>query len=460
MKRQAVSFRHLLERILPVAALPAADRQRVERALRRGTDAEQEVAALAALERLVEQGALLRLPDRAEGGDRIVRWQKRDAHEVIALRFDGPPLPAGVAAHPRTLLTLRVSAPTAPLRRLRRLDDALLREDGRLPAGVAEMIALLLATAREVLDCEGAAFFPGPVAGDYAPPAGETPLLAPWLADSVLERDRILVADDLAALPPVKDAAARMGFRSAAAVCVRVDTGAADGSAPEAKGFTGALEVRSTRPGFFTPPRLSLLALLAESFCARARQAARLERLVFVDSLTGAYNNAYFRQALDNEVARARRDEESLALVIADIDDFKSFNTRFGYEGGNAVLAQVARALRRTVRPFDSVARWGGEEFAVLLTSPVGREDAETIAERLRHGVEEAETTILGLDGAEHRVQVTVSLGAALFPADATTAEDLWRRANQALLQAKRPPKNRVVFFRPRPAPGEAPPAA
>ena len=447
MKRHAVSFQHLLERILPVAALPTADRERVERALAQGSAPEQEAAALAALERLVDVGALSRLPDRLEGGDRVVRWQKKDAHEVIALRYEGPPLPAGVAAHPRLLMTLRASAPSEQVRRLRRLDDALLREDGRLPAGDAEMIGLLLAAAREVLDCDGAAYFPGPVAGEYAPPAGESPLLAAWLADSVLIRDRLLVADDLSAVAAARDRAAKLAVRSAAAVRIQVD-----GLGTTDAGIGGVLEVRSARTGFFTPARLALLSLLAESFSARAHQAARLERLVFVDSLTGAYNNAYFRQALTNEVARARRESKSLALVIADIDDFKRFNTTYGYEGGNAVLAQVARALKRAVRPFDSVARWGGEEFAVLLTSPVGRDDAETIAERLRRGVEEVETTITGLDAQEHRVGITVSLGAALFPEDADTAEALWRLANQALLEAKRPPKNRVVFGRKGPA--------
>jgi len=164
MKRQPVSFADLLQRILPRTALPAADRQRADRALATGSAAEQEEAALIALERLVELGALTRLPDRIEGGDRIARWQK-DTHEIVALRFEGPVLPPGVAAHPRLLLTLRTPAPSEPLRRLRRLDDALLREDGRLPAGDAERIGLLLATARDVLDCDGAAFFPGPAAG-------------------------------------------------------------------------------------------------------------------------------------------------------------------------------------------------------------------------------------------------------------------------------------------------------
>jgi len=453
MKRQAVPFSLLLSRLLPLARLSPAERARVERALAQGSAAEQEAVALETLERLSDLGALTRLPDRLEGGDRIVRWQKNDAHEVIALRFDGPPLPAGLVAHPRMLLTLRAHAPADQVRRLRRLDDALLRADGRPTSGDSERIALLLAAAREVLECDSAAFFPRDGAGDYTPPTGEAPVLAPWIDDAVVARDRVLTADDAAALAGAHDAAVKAGARAVAAIRVLVahdgpgdPGGVANGTGPAT--FAGVLEVRCSRPGAFPPARLSLLSMLAENFAARARQAAQLERLVFVDGLTGAFNSAYFRQALDNEVARARREGASLALVIADIDDFKKFNTQFGYEGGNAVLAQVAKALRRTVRPFDSVARWGGEEFAVLLTSPVAREDAETIAERLRHAVEEAETAITGLDGAEHRVKITVSLGAALIPDDAADAATLWRRANQALLEAKLPPKNRVVFWK------------
>ncbi len=443
MKRQAVPFSLLLSRLLPVARLSPGDRARVERALAHGSEAEQVAVALEALVRLADLGALKRLPDRMEDGDRVVRWQKNDAHEVIALRFDGPPLPAGLVAHPRMLLTLRAHAPADQVRRLRRLDDALLSADGRPTSGDGERIALLLTAAREVLECEAAAFFPRAGAGDYTPPAGEVPVLGPWLDDAVLARDRLLATEDAQAVPDTRIAALATGTRAVAAVRILVPNGAAGAPA-----LAGVLEVRSPRAGAFAPERLSLLSMLAESFVARARQAAQLERLVFVDALTGAFNSAYFRQALDNEVARARREGASLALVIADIDDFKRFNTTYGYEGGNAVLAQVAKALKRTVRPFDTVARWGGEEFAVLLTSPVGREDAETVAERLRHAVEEAETAITGLDGAEHRVKITVSLGAALIPDDAADATTLWRRANQALLVAKRPPKNRVVFWK------------
>jgi len=105
------------------------------------------------------------------------------------------------------------------------------------------------------------------------------------------------------------------------------------------------------------------------------------------------------------------------------------------------------------VRPFDTVARWGGEEFAVLLTPPVVQDDVLAISERLRSSVERTPMRLEGLDGRAHRVHVTVCVGVAMFPDHAETPQDLWRAANAALLLAKRPPKNQVVFHRPK---GEA----
>ena len=136
-----------------------------------------------------------------------------------------------------------------------------------------------------------------------------------------------------------------------------------------------------------------------------------------------------------------------MALCIADIDDFKTFNSRFGYEAGNHVLVQVAQALRSGVRPFDTVCRWGGEEFAVLLTEPVHLPDVRTISERLRTLVERASVRVEGLDGVTHQVAVTVSIGVAVFPEHEKTPTDLWRAANHALLVAKRSTKNQVVFY-------------
>ena len=211
----------------------------------------------------------------------------------------------------------------------------------------------------------------------------------------------------------------------------------------------GVLEASSPEKDPFRIEDLALVALLAD-YCAGAlERAARIEKLVFIDPMTAAYNRAYFDLQMDNEMARAGREGTSLALCIVDIDDFKRFNTDFGYEAGNQVLVQVAQTLRRAVRPFDTVARWGGEEFAVLLTSPVQSQDVATISERLRSLVERQQVWIRDLDGRSHRVQVTVSIGVALFPDHEKSRAELWRAANLALLDAKLPPKNQVVFYRP-----------
>jgi diguanylate cyclase (GGDEF)-like protein len=441
MKRQPLSFRALIERVLPIDALPGAERARVRRALDQGGEAELEDAAYGALEGLVRAGVLDTLPDRIESGERVFRFQRRDSHEVFAVRVAAPGLPPGIAAWPRGLTLLRGAPPAERVRRLARLDGAILGGDDRLSPGPASLIEHVIAAARDLLDVESVAFFPvvpvGEATGAYAPPAGENEIFAPWSRTAVLERDLVLVSPQLSAVPELAARPLPPHTRSAASVRVRGRDAA----------FTGVLEARSAHEGHFTPARLALLALLAESFAALVDRAQRLERLVFVDPLTGASNTAYFRHALANELARARRDEESMALVIGDIDDFKKFNTMYGYEGGNAVLKQVAKELKSAVRPFDSVARWGGEEFAVLLTAPVEPRAAQVIAERLREAIADREYPVKGLDGQDHRVRVTMSFGAALFPQDAQTADELWRRANLALLEAKRPPKGKVVFW-------------
>ena len=211
----------------------------------------------------------------------------------------------------------------------------------------------------------------------------------------------------------------------------------------------GYLEVHHPEPEPYRPTDLALVALLAEFAGGVLERATRIEKLVFVDPLTTAYNRSYYDLQIRNEIARAQREQTSLALMICDIDDFKSFNTSFGYEAGNQVLVQVAAALRAGVRPFDTVARWGGEEFAVLLTPPVVEDDVIAITERLRAAVENTAIRLEGLDGRAHRVNVTVSAGVAMFPDHADNPQDLWRLCNQALLLAKRPPKNQVVFYRP-----------
>ena len=440
MQRISITFRELLERILPLDQLTPTDLARVRDALAEGNPGELERLAFHHLERLGRLGAVRRLPDREEPGARLLRFQLPGSLEILSLRYETPPLPPGLAAHPRAFLSGDATVPAAELRPLLALEHGLIDEENRLPSGRAELIDSLPRAARQLLGCDDATFFPAAPQSEalagYAPPPGVAALLGAWTGPAVLERNLILICHDTAACPPLAAAAAR-GIGTAAAVRIR----------SASTGVSGALEVRARPAGFFTPVRLALFDLLAESFEATLTQAARLERIAFVDSLTGLYNRAFFQREIVAEVARARREGKSMALCIADIDDFKRFNTEFGYEAGNQVLAEAARQLRGGLRPFDSVARWGGEEFALLLSAPVGREEAEIITQRLRRAVAETKATVTGLDQRDHRVQVTLSIGIALFPSDADTPEELWRRANQALLAAKQPPKNRIFFF-------------
>jgi diguanylate cyclase (GGDEF)-like protein len=440
MQRIPIDFRQLLERVLPLDALSPSERDRLREDLARATPRTGDQVALYWLERLIDRGAVNRLPDLERPGEVVLRFQPVSSVETISVPFATASPAPGIERVPRALAAARSHPPTVKLALLQELDQTLLGESETLPGTRRDLLRAVEDTARELLDCDEAVFFPtgaGSQVQAYAPPAGEYSMLSPWISETVLDGRDILLCPEVARVSDLFDEGAKRNLGSLAAVALH----------SEAAGITGVLELRAGEPFFFSPARLALLSLAAEQFSAFLTRAARLEDLVFVDSLTGAFNVNYFHQALAGEVARARRDAKSMALCIADIDDFKQFNTLYGYEGGNQVLIEVVRALRGGVRPFDTVARWGGEEFAVILASPVGREEAETIAERLRSTVADSLLAVKGLDGRIYEVKVTVSVGIALYPSDATDDEALWQAANQALLAAKKPPKNRTVFY-------------
>lgn len=179
------------------------------------------------------------------------------------------------------------------------------------------------------------------------------------------------------------------------------------------------------------------------SQAAVALENARLHRLVerqaVTDGLTELANRRQFEQALAGEISRAERFGGTLALILADLDDFKQVNDRYGHQAGDEVLRRFAVVLRETVRDVDLPARYGGEEFAVLLpqTDLAG---AERLAERLRQSV--AERPMTKRPGA--LVAVTASFGVAAFPEAATPAA-LFAAADEALYRAKAAGKNRVV---------------
>ena len=167
---------------------------------------------------------------------------------------------------------------------------------------------------------------------------------------------------------------------------------------------------------------------------------------MFFDYLTGLYNRSYFDDQLEKVVSAAVRHKHQFALCIIDVDDFKNFNTLYGYEGGDRVLATVGIVLRTALRTSDTIARYGGEEFAALLAPPVTPEEALGIAERLRRAVEQEPFQVQGLDGRYMPERITVSVGGALYPAHGPGSREIWTAANRMLLEAKEQGKNRVRF--------------
>jgi len=450
MKQRDIGFRELLERVLPLEELPAADRSRVERALSSGAAREIENAALSTIERLAEGGALRRLPSPPNGGGTVLRFQPRDALELITLHMPapGPQTMAGVIAYPRAALPARVLTRLDQLRRMLRLDDPTVVADAGAGAGHTRpsVMSQFAQAGRELLGDAMLAYHARAADGDDEATAAAEPvdpgasLLDPDLAAHALAHpSAIHYCPDAGKVPRIAAAALARGVRSLVAVAV----GPPDGPA------RGTLEVASPTPGAYVLDDLARIALLADYCGGLLERAERIEKLVFVDPLTRAYNRSYFDLQSQNELARARRDKASVALCIADIDNFKSFNTMFGFEAGNQVLTQVAQTLRGGVRPFDTVARWGGEEFAVLLAAPMHEDAARAISERLRAAVERLRVKLEALDRTVHQVAVTVSIGVALSPEHAETPQDLWRAANQALLLAKSGHKNQVVFHSP-----------
>jgi diguanylate cyclase (GGDEF)-like protein len=169
-----------------------------------------------------------------------------------------------------------------------------------------------------------------------------------------------------------------------------------------------------------------------------AQIRARLEHLAHTDSLTGLYNHRYFHERLRAELNRSARAQESLALMMLDIDDFKRVNDVCGHGEGDEVLQGIAAVLRATVRSSDVVCRVGGEEFAVILPT-CGAENAVAMAARLKAGLAEVATDASG--------QITLSIGVALGPEHAMNARELLTCAEAAMMTAKAQGKDQVVVF-------------
>lgn len=162
-------------------------------------------------------------------------------------------------------------------------------------------------------------------------------------------------------------------------------------------------------------------------------------RLTITDNLTGLPNRRALGDELARELSRARRHDLPTSFLMIDIDHFKHINDTFGHQAGDAVLVNVAAAVRSQTRNQDTVARFGGEEIAVLMPQTTIA-DAVSVAERIRAAVEALVSRYRG-----NEIRVTVSLGCAALSEADIHFEDLVRRADDKLYEAKHAGKNRVA---------------
>jgi diguanylate cyclase (GGDEF)-like protein len=187
-----------------------------------------------------------------------------------------------------------------------------------------------------------------------------------------------------------------------------------------------------------------------------AEKIRQLEKLATEDDITGLKNRRYIWEFGRQIIARAAKTSGQVTLLIFDIDDFKQYNDRYGHLAGDDILKQAATLIQRCCRKHDVVGRIGGDEFAVLFwDDPRRREGAERrsssehpkeavfIAERLRSQLENTAFDVLGPAG---KGTLTISGGLATFPRDGSRIEELFHKADQALLEAKESGKNRIYL--------------
>lgn len=180
-------------------------------------------------------------------------------------------------------------------------------------------------------------------------------------------------------------------------------------------------------------------------------QQRQLRTAAFTDQLTDAWNRRYFDYFMPHAIENARRRRNDVTLMVYDIDDFKTYNDRYGHSAGDDILKETVRLLLSVIRPTDRVCRIGGDEFAVIFDDPTGP----------REGAGHHPTSIAGITTrfqrqiCEHRFPklaeeapgtLTISGGMATFPWDGGTADELLQRADQLALQSKRQGKNLITF--------------
>ena len=200
----------------------------------------------------------------------------------------------------------------------------------------------------------------------------------------------------------------------------------------------GVINVTNKKKGKeFTNQDIKMLKAIADQ-AAVAVNKAQLWDMAVTDSLTGLYVRRYFMVKLQEEIHRAERYKKVISVIMVDLDRFKKINDTYGHDAGDRALESISNFLKKNIRDVDAIARYGGEEF-VMLVPDADKEAAFGLAERLRQ-----ELANIKLDNMP---PITVSIGIATYPTDGAEVEDLIRKADAAMYEAKRAGRNISVKY-------------
>ncbi len=179
-------------------------------------------------------------------------------------------------------------------------------------------------------------------------------------------------------------------------------------------------------------------SMLASDINSANRQIARLSQ---TDELTGLLNMRAFNLILEKETIRATRHRQAFTIVMIDVDNLKTVNDQYGHQAGSRLLKVIAGSMLDCVRTSDVLARYGGDEFVILMTQ-TSTEHARMVAERIRAAIHNT-----SFDTHGNRVATTVSIGIASFPDSVATASAVFEKADVALYKSKHEGRNRITFY-------------
>jgi diguanylate cyclase (GGDEF)-like protein len=440
-------YEYLLLNLIPQHRLGLEGRKHLERAIRSGQEAEMRRIAVSALEELCRTGFFRRSDTDIFQGHVLVTYVRNNGHYQIRLQI---PLEQWreLAIGPKTTVPAAVETrpePAAVDTTFSILPDIIrsLYIDNR-PESTFERLDSILRLLPHWLDAtSGRLLLNEERLGEYENHDTMVTTLPERaiLNRAIYERCRRSGEAEFVGI----DAARALGIPEPPGVPSDDSSGSQVGVAPvfSSGEFWGILEVwfPGSQNGRMMRSRIEVATGMIEQII---ENTVRLENLTSIDKLTGVFNRNHYEAQVQIEIERATRSGSKLSMLVVDIDDFKKINDTLGHRKGDEALALVAALIKKNLRKIDLLFRYGGEEFVVLLPGTSETEAVYT-AERLRTVIAESDH-MTDRDG--QRVQINVSIGAAVFPDHAGTEEELFAKSDSALYRAKRMGKNRVEFYR------------